>query len=220
MILRIGDKILELTDDDLEYMYVDEGMEGTIYRLGDMALKVYDRFSNKARLEEDEALKLSEIDTDRILLPRELIYDEDDNFKGYTTKFLTSYNFKNLGRMPIKEFSNEIGLIYKDINTLTNHNVDVDDYTLSNIILSDGLYLVDPGSYMFVNEERFLLSDNRYRFNHFLIDSVIPYGVKMTKKEIKNLRNYFDASEDLVDYINYEADKKDTVKSFVKRITR
>ncbi len=220
MKLKLGDKLLELTEEDLDYMYVDEGMEGTIYRWGNRALKIHDKFPQKAFLLEDEAQKLTKIDTERILLPKELIYDDNDKYVGYSTDFLTSYNFSNVGKLPMKEFTNEIELIYKDLNTLSDNFVDVDDYTLDNIIFDGGIRIIDPGSYTFVKQERFLLSDNLYRFNHFLISSLIPYAVKMTKRERNYFRNTTDISEDLVDYFNYESKDNENLSKFIKRITR
>ncbi len=220
MIIRIGDKLLELSEDDLNYMYIDEGMEGTIYRLGNKALKIHDKFPGKAYLEEDEAKELSKIDTKRIVLPKELIYDDNDKYIGYSTDFIDNCSLKNISKLSVREFTDEVDLIYKDLITLSDNFVDVDDYTLNNVLFDGGIHFIDPGSYTFVKSDRFLLSDNRYRFNSFLVDSLMPYALQLTKREASYLRNTTDVSEDLVDYFNYESEEKENLKKFVKRITR
>ena len=220
MRIRLGKKLLEFTDQELDYMYLNEGMEGTIYKYGDRALKIYEEFPRKSRLEENEALELSKISTNRILLPRELIYDDKDKFVGYSTLYIDSYGLGNISKMSIDSFIDEVNILYRDISILSRNNVDVDDYTLYNTLYNGGIYLVDPGSYQIVDNDERLFKDNRYRFNEFLVELLLPHSIKLTKREARILRNHMDLTEALSEIMHYEKFPRDTVRAYVKRITR
>ena len=152
MKIRLGKKIFEFNDIQLDKMYIDEGMEGTIYRLGEDALKIYSKYPAKDRLNEEEALKLSKIVTERFLLPKKLIYDEDNNFIGYSTKFIEDYDFKNVRYLPMNEFCSELDILYNELKSLNDNLVDVEDYSLYNAIYNGEIYIV--AGPIFKNDEK------------------------------------------------------------------
>ncbi len=220
MKIRIGKKLFEFSEEELDSMYIDEGMEGTIYRFNDDALKIYCDFPRKDRLNEDEAYKLSKIKTDRILLPKDLIYDENNKFIGYSTKFIENIDFKNASYLSVYDFCNEMDLVYKDLKLLNDKGVDVEDYSLYNLLFDGSIYFIDPGSHRFVNDDGLLHRDNRYRLNEFLVWNLIPYMTDMSRAKRNKFRREIDLSDEFVDFMRYESLEDESVKSFIKRITR
>ena len=103
MIIYINGERIELTKEQLDYLYLGEGQEGVTYIYKDKALKIYKSYSSINRLSEKEALYLSKIPTKRILMPIDLVYDENGNFIGYTTKFIQNYNRATIKQLPISK---------------------------------------------------------------------------------------------------------------------
>ncbi len=220
MRIRLGKKLFEFSDIQLDKMYIDEGMEGTIYRLGEDALKIYSKYPAKDRLNEEEALRLSKIGTERFLLPKKLIYDEDNTFIGYSTKFIEDYDFKNVRYLSMNELCSELDILYNELKSLNDNLVDVEDYSLYNAIYNGEIYIVDPGSYRFVKDEGYLHKDNKYKLNEFIIWYLLPYITDLSRPKKKQFRKNVDITEDIVDFMRYESLDNESVNDFVKRITR
>lgn len=119
MIIYINDQEYELTKEELEYRYLGEGKEGTTYIWNDKVLKIYKPYSSISRLSEQEALYLSKIPTKRILLPLDIIYDENHNFIGYTTKFILNHNCAIINQLPVSKIKEELELVKEDIFMLS-----------------------------------------------------------------------------------------------------
>ena len=85
------------------------GTEGKVYYNKDSneAVKIFYTFNGyDALMDEDEALKMSKINTEYILLPRRLVYNEKGFFEGYTTPYIDrNINLNNLSRKDISKYS-------------------------------------------------------------------------------------------------------------------
>jgi len=220
MKIRVGKKIFEFSDIQLDNMYIDEGMEGTIYRLGEDALKIYGKYPGKDRLNEEDAKRLSKINTNRFLLPKEFIYDDENNFIGYSTQFVEDYNFKNARYLSMEDFCDELNILYDELELLNDKLVDVEDFTLYNVIYNGEIYIVDPGSYRFVKDMGFLHADNKHKLNEFVVWYLLPYITDLSRHKKTNLRRNIDVYDDIVDFMKYESLENESVNDFVKRITR
>lgn len=148
MRILIDDELLKFSFIYLTRMYLGSGYEAKVYRYKDEALKIYKTYSVKFRLNEIDALKLSMMNTNRLLLPRRIIRNPDTgHFIGYTTKFLYSSKIGDILNMQMEHFMGELGLLRDDVISLGDYGVKVTDFNLRNTVYSDGIYLVDPGSY-------------------------------------------------------------------------
>ena len=86
----IGNKVYDFSEEELDRYYLDEGTEATCYKMGDTVLKIHHDYPNRDILSEDNCKRLSRIETDRILLPKDIVYDEDGKYLGYTVKYINS----------------------------------------------------------------------------------------------------------------------------------
>ena len=73
MIIKSSD-VHKYMEDNFEYL--GDGCEAVVYRYDqNMVVKVYKNNDFERKLDEETALGLMELDTKRILLPTEIIYD-------------------------------------------------------------------------------------------------------------------------------------------------
>lgn len=221
----IDDKMVEI--ENIDELYIGEGQEGIVYRYEDKddecdyALKLYKEFSPKDRLNFETAKGLSEIETERLLLPRKLVYDENKNFIGYVTEFVNSYSIDSISYLNAKDLIDEIDILYSDVDLLSMHDVSVDDMILLNMLYDGRIILNDPGSYRFVTKDSRFLRDTNFVITNEFLNSLICRVVKLTRKEKKNLDNYFLLADSRVsDLMRCDVIEDETVKTFIKRITK
>lgn len=215
-------KLLEFSDDEEEYMYLDEGAEGTVYRYGKDALKIYKGTCFRGRLDEEQCKKLGVISTKRVLLPREVIYGEDcKTFIGYATPFIYKYPCKRIMDMIVDRLVDEIDVIEEDLHVLADNGVEIDDLHAGNILYNGQIFIGDPGAMIFRNGvySDWSFKNSRFTFNRFLKDDLFLYA-KLTKKEKKNLENRFDDFESYGLQIRDTMNSGETVKRYIKRMTR
>ena len=221
MKMLIDNKSLNIAD--IEKHYIDEGTEVVVYKYNDMALKIYKDYCRKQRLDLDTAKELSKIDTSRILLPRNIVYTENGEFIGYTTEFINSCSIDNISYMNVRDFIEELELLYADTDKLSNYGISMEDLYVMNMIYDGRIILHDPGSYNFVasNSRRFLKSENLELLNTEFIYNLIPRVVKLTSKEKKNFDRYCSYCDDYItDLMRCDVVGNESVKTFFKRITK
>ena len=215
-------KLLEFTDDEEEYMYLDEGAEGIVYRYGKDALKIYKDTCFRGRLDEEQCKKLGVISTKRILLPKGVIYSGDSKtFVGYATPFIYKYPCKRIMDMTVDRLVDEIGVIEDDLHVLADNGVEIDDLHAGNILYNGQIFIGDPGAMIFRNDfySDWSFKNSRFTFNRFLKDDLFLYA-KLTKKEKRNLENRFDDFESYGLQIRDTMNSGETVKRYIKRMTR
>lgn len=221
--IRYNGELLELSDEDLEYMYVDEGAEGVVYRHGKEALKIYKETCFRSRIGEADCIKLGTIATERVLMPGKIVYDGDtSDFVGYATPFIYKYPSVRIMDMKVDSFVDELDVIKKDLKTLAYNGIEISDWHVDNILF-DGkkIYIGDPGGVIFRSEVRGQRSmgNNIFTMNRFLKEDVFPLA-RLSKKGKKNLDSVFEDYEYMGDFILETAKEKETVRQYVKRMTR
>ena len=222
MRIYVGDEFLDLDQETLDYMYLDEGNESEIYRYGKEVLKIYKPFCRKDRLDEETAIILSGISTERFILPERIIRDEDGKFIGYSMPFIYEYPVGGILKNKIGNILDEFDIIRDDIRILSDNHVEIEDLHVGNILYTGKIYIGDPGSYLVKRERKTgqMYNDNMYTFGLFVRDELFKL-VKMTAGERRDLNNKFDYSWDIGDQMRDEViDNKETVRQFIKRMTR
>lgn len=222
MRLYIGEDRVDLTDIDLDYMYIDEGSEACVYKYGCEALKIYKPEDNKNRLSESSASTLSEYSSlmKRILLPKRLVYDDGYNFCGYTTDFIYKASTENLPKMKMEKFLDEINLIRDDVTLLGKDGILVDDLWIDNTIYNGNIYLIDPGSYFIDRKCRSnLVCDNLGMLNELVVDDFFGM-IKMTAKQKTYLSEIMSDYSYVGDFILETANNNENMRQYVKRMIR
>lgn len=216
-------ELINFSERDLDYMYLDEGTEGIVYRYKKDALKIYNEFSSKCRLDEDTARELTLIGTNRILLPRKLLHNISSKFVGYSTMLLERYSPKYIANMKMSYFNEECSLLCQDCDTLGDRHVDIEDLNSDNMIYDGNIYVCDPGSYKIRSNDSIfqVKKHNREVMKKFLVESILKQSSKLSRREQNNLNNHFLLDDyPIEDILCEEADPNETVKTYVKRIVK
>lgn len=215
-------EFLEFNDDDLDYMFVNDGQEAKVYRHGKDALKIYKKECYRARLNEGVCENLSSIDTKRILLPEKLIYDGDcKTFIGYSLPFVYTVSCSRILDMNIGAFVDEVDILKADLEVLSDNKVEVNDWHNGNV-LYDGkrIFMGDPGSYVVRSDDyRWCLENNIEILNEFLKSDIFQLA-GLSKTREKNMNIVFDDYEYLGNQIRESMNERETVRQYVKRITK
>lgn len=199
------------------------GKTGDVYKYKDSALKVFK--DKTAPIEESAAKYLTTISTDRILLPRKLLF-YNNNLKGYTLKQVDKRGSgKRIITLPKDELVSEVSINERDAETLSRKSVLLNGVSPENTIFNGELYLTDPSQYsileLFSTEELERL--NKFQL-HLLITELITSELRksnFTKSEIakaKELLNTRDESEDSSEFFKDIIPDNDSIKQFVKRL--
>ena len=212
---------LFFTDKEIDSMFVGDGEEGFVLRYNGSALKFYYPNSRKYRLSEEDCIKMIEIPTERILLPRGNLYDKHHNFIGYYTDYIHAHYIGDIMKLKIKEFVAQLEEVYDEIFLLSDHLISLEDFCLSNFCYNHGFYFVDPGSYEFEKDKSnsSLLGHNQQEFSNFVVQSILGYfSARSSKKKQRFLSDYFLGADYLPDILKEDAKEDETVKKYVKRI--
>lgn len=180
---------------------IGEGFEGVVYlnKKSNEAVKIFSKY-NKLNIETAE--KMTQIHTKYILLPRRLVYDEFDNFAGYTTKYIETNKpliSSTLVNYPIIYLLYLFSKLYKEVDLISSHKLLLADLeNPGNYIYNGNFYLVDPGYYHFVsNSYESVLENNIDTINRFLLS----YGLNYDNKEIENFLKILNNSYTVCDYL-------------------
>lgn len=216
------------SDDDLDSMYLGEGIEGTTYLLqNDMekfAFKIHDEFPDKQYLSEQDCNDLTKISTSRIILPKKLIYDEDGKYIGYTKDYIEVKKF-NLRKITVGDVIREFNLLEDDCQILCDNDVEIMDLQIDNTILSDGIYLCDPGSFVIRRSgihKRFLKSFNWETMRDYEYNDIFKRVLKLKSYEIKALKQFYNYNDCYFVSEIFEStcdDYDENFKQYIKRLT-
>lgn len=182
---------------------IGQGFEGVVYlnKKSNEAVKIFSKY-NKLNIETAE--KMTQIHTKYILLPRRLVYDEFDNFAGYTTKYIETnkpMTSSTLVNYPIIYLLYLFSKLYKEVDLISNHKLLLADLENSdNYIYNGNFYLVDPGYYHFVgNSYESVLEKNIDTINRFLLSYGLNYDNEEIEKFLKKLNNSYTVCDYLRD---------------------
>ena len=217
------DEFLEFIEDELDYMYLDEGAEGIVYKYGKDAIKIYKDFCFRSRLTRDECVKLSGFKTERVQVPSNIVYGEDmKTFLGYSTPFIYAYPVARIMDMQVNHFVDELDIIKDDLRTLAFSGVEIADWHSDNVLF-DGkrIFIGDPGGLFFRREirEQQSMGNNLFTMNRFFKDEIFPMA-KLSRNNKKNLESVFDDYEYIGTQIRESALDGENVRQYIKRMTR
>ncbi len=222
MRILLGEELLEFDEEQLDYMYIDEGNESEVFRYGDSALKIYKKYCPKERLSLEDVVELSKIPTKRFLMPKEVIRDADTlEFIGYSLPFVYKYPRDILMRIKMNYFLDELDIIESDIDLLAQHHVDIEDVHIDNVLFNNGLFIGDPGSFEIKREKSTgtIYRNNIYTFNRFVKDDIFPLA-KISKAKKDDLDAMFDDYYFIGGQMRYSIPPKETVRQYIKRMTK
>ncbi len=217
---RLDDKNIELTG-----KLVGTGKTGNVYHYRNMALKVF-KEDKDTPIDEKTATYLTNISTDRILLPKSLLF-YNNTFRGYTYKLVPKKGSgQRIIMLPKDDLIQDIRVLEKDVERLSNKEVLLNGIEPENTIFNGNLYITDPTSYTVLEgwNSKELEKINKYQL-HLLLISLITSELRKNNqaskkqlelvKEILDMRDeYEDSSDFFIDVIG----NNDSIKQFVKKM--
>ena len=220
VILFINNKLYEFSESNLNDMYLDEGKEGVIYQYKGYVLKIYHPRIRKARLSENDVLKLMKIHTSRFLLPLGLIYNDKKKFCGYYAKKVMTSSLDYIFNIRLSYLFDELKAFEEEIELLTNKQIEINDFIGINVLYDDHFYMCDPGSFLFNSfcSLELLRKMNYKKLNQFFIEDIIGKGCS-TRKLNNIYRCFDDISVPLSEQIANIGNPNETIRQFVKRIS-
>ena len=125
---------------------IGNGGTGDVYKYRNSALKIF-KADKDTPIDLEMAEYLSTISTERILLPKNLLF-YNNTFRGYTYKLVSKKGSgKKIITIPKDELINNLKIIESDIETLSQKQVLLNGIEPSNTIFNGELYLADPCKY-------------------------------------------------------------------------
>ena len=224
MIFFIGDEKVDIPKKQLDELFVNKGYEGKVYVYKKEAIKLYsEKLKYRKKLTEREVLRLRKLSTKRILLPVNPIYDEWNDFMGYSTEFKIEAPKDRIGILPISDLKEQLIELKEDIKTLSENHVRMDDLNLGSLLMTQkGFYLCDPGAYRIDNnsDSKILEKANTEDVNYFFSQLVFNNCLKLTKTEKEKLHALFPTTGDYFgDKIKVQKPKQ-LVNSYFKSILK
>lgn len=219
---RLDDKDIKLTGKQLTK--VGTGVNGDVYRYRNVALKIFKK-EKDTPIDIDTAEYLSNISTDRVLLPINLLF-YNNTFKGYTYKLVSKRGTgQRMIMLPKTDLVQDIRILEKDLERLSNKKVLLNGVEPSNTIFNGNLYLTDPTGYRVLEgcDSQELAKLNKYQL-HLLLISLITSELRKNnfttrdEKSIKEILQMKDIDDNSSDFIADVIGNNDTIKQFVKKI--
>lgn len=214
--------VSEYIEGKLEYL--GDGCEAAVYRYDkNIAIKIYKNNGFKRKLDEETALGLMKLKTKRILLPEEIIYNENNEMIGYKKKYKENYNHA-LKYINGLNLYNEILILKEDAYTLASNDYIISDLHRDNMIYDGSIYLTDPGSYEKIENpklNKFLY--NQESLNELIIDDIIGFELEqfLSKKKAKTITDdLHKKSEFIGDVIKDELVKSKNLRSYTRSLAK
>jgi len=208
---------------DFKHMsVVATGETGNVYKYKDVALKLF-KENVTPPIDVTTAKKLTGIQTDRILLPRKLLFCED-KFRGYTYRLISKKgSSKKIITLPKEELIGNISLLENDIENLSKAKILLDGIDPSNYIFNGSLFVTDPSKYSLFDVVSFeeLAKLNKFQL-HLLLTEIMASELRgcsnitnACEKHFKELLGLKDAEQDSSDYFADIMGKSEDVKELV-----
>lgn len=197
-----------------------EGSQGKAYQFSKNLKKYVIKIFNSNDIEEKDFIILKNLNTERILLPKKLIYDNEKKFIGYTTIFCKK---KKVIEISKQKFIDELGCLISEIKYLSDNNIVIDDWNFSNFIFDDSFRLIDPGKYKICQIDQ----NSCYYYNYlilcdFIANKLFNYMLSAHTDCAKyySTQLYEKSKEDIVLFFQNELNQKETIYQYTKRITK
>ena len=218
MHIYIGEQEYFFTQEELDYMYLDEGCEAKVYRFGSEVLKIYKPYPGKAFLNYETANILSKIPTTSYLLPKEFIYNDEKDFYGYTSDYKQKYSLRFLAKKSLADFHMDLFELLEDTNLLSENFIDIADLIMDNTIYDGHILICDPGSFLKVDDTtlKVLSEENKVKLNQYICEEILANIISLSKNKKQKLSE-FAYNYDVIEEVQNDDSK--TVGAFVKKIT-
>ncbi len=203
---------------------IANGQTGDVYKYKNSALKIF-RKGIEPPIDQTTAKHLTGISTQRILLPRKLLF-YNVKFVGYTYKLVSKKGSgKRMINLPKDELIGNISILESDIKTLSENKVLLNGIDPTNYIFNGDLYISDPSKYslleIFSTEELERL--NNYQL-HLLLTTLLASEAKKSnvtnaqETQFKQLLSMKDNEQDSSDFFTNVIPEDCTVKEFILKL--
>lgn len=202
-------------------VFLGSGCEGKVYYNEDTneAVKIqYNEINKITSLSEESALRLCNIPTNYILLPRRLVYDENGKYLGYTTTYIPKN--KEIEELDVQKYTLKtltaiLIRLYKDAYEVSKYGLCINDvFSDGNYIFNGSYYLIDPGLYYFSDKDKEeILKENISKINTFINYTILWDRIQeIQNKLIERGSNYT-----ICDYLKDEAKEDETLIGLIRR---
>jgi hypothetical protein len=204
---------------------IASGKTGDVYKYKKSALKIF-KEDMTPPIDEETARHLTGIDTQRILLPRNLLF-YNKTFRGYTYRLVEK---KGTGRrmitLPIDELIGNISILENDIEKLSEESVLLNGIDQSNCIFNGDLFISDPREYSIL-EDIFSIDELRKLNNfqlHLLITAMLASETKKCgitnakERQFREILALKDEEQNTSDFFADIFSSEDNVKEYVLKM--
>lgn len=211
---------------------INFGQQGIVYQYQNKALKIPYNHSSIFDWDYDIDTKdcehLKNINTKRILLPKDLLINRKGDLCAYTMERISKNDFDELFNISKDKFLEELYEVREELKLLSENNVKVHDFVVENFMY-DGIFrFVDCGRYeikydniskMNVDIIRGIRRDNNKEFQDFVINSLF------FKDEIISSKMFTEVEEKMRklgcsfvgEYVEKTMPKHATLNEYVKK---
>lgn len=215
----------------------DKGSEGKIYKIDNTLYKIYypEQLNEGYGEKEKFHSYLQTIATKQIILPQDLIFQEDGKYVGYTTPFIPhdKKNKTGITKLDSKSFIKNLKILEEDTDILSNNYILQADVSPINYIFSKDsgiMNIIDPGRYRnHTKEFKYIYHlQNNIQLKK-LIELLLlldfyefkPIGSKRKSQLLKEkiMADFNLSKEDrMSDFFEKELKSHETVESYVKSL--
>ncbi|MBR3199667.1 MAG: hypothetical protein IKG27_06690 [Bacilli bacterium] len=201
--------------------YVPTKKAGDVYRYKNNVLRIFRE--NESHIEEETARYLTNISTERILLPKKLLF-YNNAFKGYTMTLVSQKgSSKKIITTPLEEILRTIEIVENDIEILSQKKVLLNNAAPNHTLYNGELYIVDPSKYSILdlNTSKELEKINYYQLQLLLTELIVTELNKnnysqQVLRNIKELLSSRETDERISTHLNNVMNKEKNIKQYIK----
>lgn len=207
---------------------IGSGLQGKVYKYKGRALKI--PYSHKNIFDKNfdisilDCKYLKNINTKRILLPKDYLIDKKGNLCAYTLTLININDKEKLYSISKDKFINELYALKEEIKLLSENCVTINDIKMKNFMYDGMFRFVDCGrysiSYQNIGNLKTIKNIENINNNHlqnFVINILILRNMNLNKsKDIKAEIQKFGCVF-IGEYIEKTMDKHETLLEYTKR---
>lgn len=196
---------------------------GDVYRYKNYAIRIFR--DGEEPIDVETADYLTNIRTDRIILPKKLLF-YNNAFKGYTMKLVSQKGAgKRISTTPKEEFIDNLMALEYDIETLSQRKVLLNGATPGYTLYNGELYIVDPSNYRILDsvDPEKLEQLNQFQL-HLLITELVAADLRKANvpqssiQRVKEVLGLRDIDQSSSSYFNELMQEQKNLKELVKKI--
>lgn len=156
---------------DLENMVIiGEGKEGIVYKYNNnQCIKIFNVNRNNSQLlkiNEDKFKLFTTLETEKIIMPTDLLYNSDNCISGYLMKYIDDkFDIDFIRSKNIGEIIKELNDLKRDIEILNENDILINDLKQPHLLYNKGFYLIDSSLYSKYQYDKVLNYNARERNN-------------------------------------------------------